>query len=239
MARDRLLAALLLAVGLLAVANGSWLFPHDGDRQYTYERAAITVENGTLDYRGADLARYHTENDLEAVGCQPRFDGVGRACAFDLRLLDRGPATVAAETGYSGGPTFVELRGAYYHRTVNRSGANATYDVDRVAPRTVLEAVATNVTGLGPGAVDRADSTPFRVAVTGETATTYERVEADRLGTVYRRGDGFYTVVVTAESSVDRPLVSPGLRDVLAVLGLALVLGAVVLAVPRVQEPLR
>lgn len=237
MPRDLRLAALLLAVGLLAVANGWWLFPHDGDRQYTYERAAITVENGTFDYRGDDAFRYHRENDLVDVGCQPRSDGIGRACALDLHLVEHGPVTVATGAGYSGTPAFVRLDGAYYHRTVNRSGANTTYDVEPVAPRTVLAAIAANVSGVDPATVDRADPITFRVAVTGATETTVDRVEADSLGTVYRRGDSYYTVVLTDESTVHRPLVSSGLRDVLAVLGVALVLAAFVVAFPRIEEP--
>lgn len=237
MPRDRRLAALLLAVGLLAIANGWWLFPHDGDRRYTYERAEITVENGTFDYRGDDLRRYHAENDLADVGCQPRFDGVGRACAFDLHLVEHGPVTVTESAGYPGAPAFVELRGDYYHRTTVRSGGNTTYDVEPVAPATVLAEIATNVSDVDPADVDRADPIPFRVAVTGEPVTTYDRVEADRLGTVYRRGGDYYAVVLTDESSVDRPLLSDGLRDVLQVFGLAFVLGAVVVAVPRIREP--
>lgn len=228
--------AVLLVVGLLAVTNGLWLFPHDGDVRYTYERSAITVENGTFDYRGDDVFRFHYENDLVDVGCQPGTDGVGRACAFDQFLAEHGPVTIAAD-GALGVPTFVELGGAYYRRVATKNGSGTTYDVERVAPRAVLAVTATNISGVDPDDVDPGFSIPVRVAVTGEPARTFDRVEADRLGQIYRRGDEYYTVVLTAETTVEQPLVSEGLRRVLQVVGLGLLLGAAVVAFPRVEDP--
>ena len=224
------LAALLVLLGLLAVSNALWLFPHDGDVRRTYERSAISVEDGTFDYRGASMRRYHTENDLVDVGCQPGFDGVDRACAFDYRLLTEGPVTVPVD-GLAGSPRFVELDGAYYRRVATVGDSGTTYDVERVPPERVLAEVATNVTATDAENVDGDAPLPIRVAATGEAVTTFERVEPDRLGRVYRRDGRYYTVVLTDETVVDRPLVSRRGRELLDLVGAALLLGGVVLVV--------
>lgn len=228
------IAALLLVVGLAALTNPLWLFPHDGDRKYTYERSEITVENGTFDYRPDDRLYYH-ENDLVDVGCQ-RADGFDRACSFDRYLLAHGPVTVRADGG-RGAPGFVVLDGDYYRRVAIDEGSNTTSDVERVAPRELLAAVATNVSIVAVPPLDGDLPMPDRVAVTGETVTTFDRVPADELGRVYRRNDSYYTVVLTAETHVDAPFVSPGLRDLLTVGGLGALLGAVVLVLGRFVGP--
>lgn len=228
------LATLLLVVGLVAASNPVWLFPHEGDEQYTYERSEITVENGTFDYRPDDRL-YHHENDLVDVGCQ-RADGFDRACSFDRYLLAHGPVTVRAD-GARGHPEFVVLDGDYYRRVAIDEGSNTTYDVERVAPRELLAAVATNVSIVALPPLDGDLPMPDRVAVTGKTVTTFDRVPADELGLVYRRNDSYYTVVLTTETHVDAPLLVRQLRDVISVVGLSVLVGGVVLVLGRFVGP--
>lgn len=210
------------AVGLLAVTNSLWLFPHEGDQRYAYERVEVAVENGTLAYPGKGERPYHRENDLVDVACQPTDRG-RRACAFDRYLAAEGPVTVRDDPGY-GSTDHVALDGAYYRRTEAANGSRATYGVERVPPRRLLAVAAVNLTGVDPAVVDDGDSPPYRAAVTGERVTTYAPVDADRVGRLYRRNGRYYTVVLADAAVVDRPLVAPPGRDPLTLVGAVLLL---------------
>ena len=85
MVSRRTTLALLVVVGLLLVTNPLWLYPDAGESEYTYERSAVTVEDGTLTYDGVDAPHFRRANDLRSVGCQskppPRMVSVSLAPA--------------------------------------------------------------------------------------------------------------------------------------------------------------
>ena len=198
--------ALLVVVSLLLLTNPLWLFPHEGDTRYTYERSEIVVENRTLTYHGRDIPDFGA-NNLDPVGCQPQDRTGARACAFDQHLVEYGPVTVPRGRALGAiRPDFVRIDGAYYrriHRPNDSDGdRTVTHDVERVEPRTVLAESAIDLSD-----VQRPfpDSWPlaFRIAASGDVVTTYERVEDDELGAVYRRNGSYYTVVRTDETNVD------------------------------------
>jgi len=230
--------ALLLAVlGFALLVNLVWLFPNEGSRQYTYDRAEITVENGTFDYRESGLrATGHEWNDLAPVACDAR-DG-GRACAFDQYLAANGPVTIPDDEGYESRRAFVRLDDGYYHRTIEPVDDGATYDVERIAPRDLLAEVATNAS-LPPSA-DVGDL-PFetRVAVTGDPASTTEVPDRDEVGQVYLVNGTYYTVVVTEEGTVDTPVFAEWMRLPLSLLGMALLVVALIVGVGDRESTLR
>jgi hypothetical protein len=229
---------LLALVGLLLVGNHRWLFPQEGVRQYTYERAEITVEDGTLRYDGAFEPYFDHGNDLDAVDCQA-IDDWSRSCGFDAHLVADGPVTVPTEgeSWRSSAPS-AAVRDGYYRRVLEGNETARTYDVERVEPRALLADVAYDAADLGPA--NLSDATPLEsgVAVTGEPRTTKDRLGDDRLGGVYRRNGTYYTVVPTDASRVDRGLpLSSGTRGLPGVLGvLASVLGGLVVLSETVRE---
>jgi hypothetical protein len=225
-------AAVLLLVGVAALANPLWLFPNEGERQYTYERTDITVENGTLYYEGADVvpssATYGA--DLNGVGCQ-WTDGNGRACAFDHHILADGNVTVEAQVphGSVGHPDFVELAGSYYHRNTSEGENGTTYTLEPREPRAVLAALARNVTGLD----DPGDGRPALTAVyTGDAVTAFERPERDGgpTGSVYLANGTYYTAAVTAFGEGDAPVFEEWMRPILSIAGMVLLLVVPLLA---------
>lgn len=235
MDRESRNAALLLLVGLAALTNPLWLFPHDGEERYTYERLEVTVEDGALDYR-PDHRMHRPENDLDDVACQ-RWEGDDRGCAFDHYLVAHGPVTVPADAA-RGTPAYVELGGDYYRRVATDEGSNTTYDVEPVTPREVLAEIARDVSSVERTEVGPDAPTAYRVAVTGETVTTFDQVPADELGRVYRVNGSYFTAVLTYERSVDAPLVSPPNRDLISVVGASvLVIVVVVLVLGRFVGP--
>lgn len=240
-------AALLVVVGLLLVANFVWLFPHEGELKYTYERVRIEVEDGELTYPTVFFAENY--NDLNAVGCQPE-DTRQRACAFDLHLVTHGPITFSEPEAHiprrtlDKAPTFVQLHNGYYRRIHRFNNRSVTYDVERVTPRELLAAIAHNITGIQPG--DLPEDAPWdtRLAVTGDTMTTFQAPEdktfgiaedgdygrgpEDKdLGNVYQRNGTYYTVIANHTESVDHPLITKGSRVVIGFLGLGVLVVAI------------
>lgn len=198
----RATVALLAVVGLLLLTNSLWLYPGTGEAEYTYERSALEIENGTITY-ALDEPGFTRWNDLEPVGCQRTDATTERACAFDLYLVDEGPVTVPGEQTISAiRPDFVHLEGEYYRR-IHRQNLSAsadarTHDVERVEPGTVLEESAMNASRMAGPDPERGDvQLDTYVATTGETVTTTEALDGDRIGTVYRHDGAYYTVLVT------------------------------------------
>lgn len=198
--------------GVLLLSNPLWLVPHEGDRRYTYARSEIVVENGTLTYHGVDAGGLGEENSLNPVGCQFRDDesqAQPRACAFDRHLVNHSPVSVSRDGIWSPRPEFVRIDGGYYRRIhqLNRSSQDdiVTHDVEPVTPQTVLAESADNVTGLSRRDTDRL-GLEFQVAVSGESATSFEELEEDDLGNVYRDDGAYYTVVATDVETVDHGL---------------------------------
>jgi len=232
--RSSTLVLLLLVVGLLLLANPLWLFPHEGETRYTYERVDLRVENGTITYHGESILGFAEENSLTAVGCQPRDDDQLRACAFDHYLASQAPVTVATAPAGVSRPEFVELDGQYYRRIHRPSGGDGsgstTYDVEHVAPRRVLAESATDIPGES---VSGSDYLPleFQIAVSGDTERSFVDLAEDDLGTIFVRNDEYYTVVATGDRVFDG---GPDLlrydlpRYLLSLVGLAVVAGAVV-----------
>jgi hypothetical protein len=227
-------SALLIVVGLLAATNSFWLLPNANTPNYTYERAEITVTNGTFEYDGMWSDEFHHENDLVSIGCQPP-DGNGRACALDRHIVADGPVTVEGD-GADTAPEYVELGGAYYRRNESGSDAETTYGLDRVSPDELLAGVATNLTGIPARSVPEDEWSPHEIAVVEEPVTTTKRLDADELGRVYRRDGTYYTVVLT-DSVVPRyPLLTRGTRALLLLVGPALVVAALVRIVGRHED---
>lgn len=226
----RVRAGLLVLVGLLLVTNTVWLFPHEDDLRYTYERKRIDVENGTLTYHGRSGTLFGGEySDLNALGCQ-FADPDGRACAFDEYLVTHGPIATSKQNASSRIPEFVRLESGYYRRIHRHNESTSTYDVERVTPREFLEAVAVNLTGVRPGDLDEGYPLDVRLAVEGGTTTSFDDIEDDELGRIYRRGGRYYTVVVTDQESVDPPFPLPdGVRRSIELVGILSLLAATVL----------
>ncbi|WP_435349769.1 hypothetical protein [Haloarchaeobius sp. HRN-SO-5] len=207
-------AVVLVVIGVLLLTNPFWLFPHEGEVQYTYDRSEILVEDGTLSYSGASETEFAEENSLNAVGCQLRhgFTEQPRACAFDAYLVDHGPVADTRYYLHDIQPDFVRIGDAYYRRTHTRNetaeDVHVMHDVERVTPRTVLaESALLNISDYSrpvpdfDGWGDR--GVEFRVAITGDAVTTFEDLGEDNLGNVYRQNDSYYTVVVTSERYAD------------------------------------
>lgn len=228
------ITALLVVGGLLLVTNPLWLYPNAGEARYTYERSEITVENGALTYDGMDTRGFGKRNDLNPVGCQHYDTDGGRACAFDRHLVDHPPVTVPREQIVAEiRPDFVRIDGAYYRRIHRPSetdtGRTVTHDVERVAPETVLSESAMNVSGISEASVDDLRVT-YRVAVTGDTETAFERPDNDDLGNVYLQNGTYYTVVATDQTTFDDGpdfLRYEPPRQILMLLGGLLVVGAI------------
>lgn len=228
----------LAVVGLLLVANHVWLFPHDSDVRYTYERSRIGVENGTLTYHGSS-GSFSEYNDLNAVGCQ-FTDADERACVLDSYLVTHGPLTMREPKSDHVGPDFIQLDDGYYRRVHRLSDEstperleNVTWDVERVTPRDLLAAISANFSGIRPGDLPESASLEHRLAIRGGTTTSFEDPEDDDLGNVYYRNGTYYTVVVT-DRTLHNPL--PGsVRGLLTLLGAFALLAATVRASRRLE----
>lgn len=196
----------LAVAGLLLLANPLWLFPHEGDVWYTYERSKLSIEGGTISYEGKGHPSFGEENSLNAIGCQRYDDEQPRACALDRHLVNHSPVTVPGDRRAGVHPEFVRLDGAYYRRVYRRNGTGpnttATHDVKRVPPEVVLREAAVNLSGASAsGASDLRLS--VRIAVTGDTVRTVMDLEEADLGRLYLRDGDYYTVVVTDRQPVD------------------------------------
>lgn len=204
-------ATLVLAVvSLLLATNVLWFFPQEGATQLTYERAELTVENGTLtyygDHRHPETHEYHYKNDLVPVACQ-YADPTERACALDDYAAEHGPVTVYDDSYTADSTAYSRIDGAYYERVFRTNESTRTYDIEQVTPMQLLAAVARDAADIRPD--DLSDSTPrpFHIAVTGAAVTTTEELAHDDLGRVYARNDTYYTVVLTDTATLDRPVV--------------------------------
>lgn len=199
-------ALVFFAIGVLLLTNPLWLFPHEGDIRYTYERSEIVVENGTLTYDGKGVVEFAEENSLDPIECQSYDDEQPRACSFDSHLATRGAATVPDDFRGRIEPEFVRIDEAYYRRVHSQNESadtGVTHDVERVTARTVLAESATNISGLSNAF---AADLELRVAVSGDTVTSFEDLSGDELGNIYRRDGSFYTVVGTDEKTIDHGL---------------------------------
>lgn len=211
---------LLVVAGILLVTNTIWLFPDDGDLAYTYERADIEIEDDLLSYDRPGLD-YLVANDLNSVDCTlPSGTWRNeRLCAFDRYILENGPVTVPGDYDERiGGYTLVD--GAYYERVNEETEPESTFDLERVSPEDLVAAIATDVSQIDEN--DPAfDDIPreYQIAVTGETTTTTTELDEEDVGEVFRRGDAYYTVVVTNHERIDRPMIL-GARWPLVLLGL-------------------
>lgn len=199
-------AVALVVVGFLLLTNPLWLFPHEGDTRYTYDRSEIAVENGTLEYAETGVLDFAEENSLNRIECQRYDDEQPRACAFDHYLATHPPVTAPETLRGSIRPDFVEIDGSYYRRIHRQNDSReedrtVVHDVERVQPETVL----------AESAIDVPDSTSQRpddlwleqrIAITGETETSFEDLDEDGLGRIYRQDGTYYTVVVTGEQHV-------------------------------------
>lgn len=225
---------LFVIVGLLFVSNSIWLVPHEGDVQYTYERAQIDVENGILTYDGKDINP--AENDLIAIGCQfqDRGESDDRACGFDAYLSSHGPVSVPNHGLNShSGSEFIRLGDAYYQQVRDENSSTVTYDVNRVSPQTLLSRVRARNISDAPRELEEF-SLHYRIAVTGDTTTSFEKLEDDDLGRLYHQNGVYYTVVLTDETVHDIALLPP-VRSVLLVAGLILLAAATVESTGRIE----
>lgn len=206
MSPRRKLALLVVLVGVLLLTNPIWLFPNEGDARYTYERSAIEIENGSLEYVGADVSGFRERNALTPIACQSHEDEQPRACAFDYHLVDHGPITAGNQVSHVE-PDFARLRGDYYRRIVNHSDNDENHlihDVEQVSPQTILAESAVNVTGLSTS--DLGVPLEWEIAITGETRTTVEELDEDDLGRIFLKDGSYYTVVATDRTPVDHGL---------------------------------
>jgi len=221
--------ALLVVVALLALTNALWLFPHEGERVYTYERAEVTIEEGPegpmLTYENAEATRL---NDIEGLACQFGSSN-GWRCAFDRYLAENGPVSVSRGNTYLDGDSsdYTAVAGGYYERVVNGTASGSSYDVRRVDPATVRRAVATDYRGADASDVGLLAT---EIAITGETVTTRTELDDDALGQMYQLDDGYYVVVRTESRVLDRPFVDRGTRAVAGFFGGCLLLVAFGLA---------
>lgn len=226
-------ALLLAVVGIALAFNAVWLFPQEGEGQYTYERVQVTVEDGKLTYRAETAHSVDEYNDLVAVDCDS-IDTTTRACAFDRYLVDHGAVTVDIETTGLGPdtPAFVELADGYYHRTIAEGPNGTTLDVEPIEPRALLGEIATDVSGADPDGLSESAPAQFRAAITGDAVTTTETPDSAEVGEVFLRNGTYYAVVVTDDSGeVDAPLFEEWFRVPLSVAGAGALVAAFVVAV--------
>jgi hypothetical protein len=191
----------VLAIVALALATSSvWFFPNEGESQYTYDRAEVTVENGEIAYHGQDGPN-EAYNNLQAVDCQ-YYDGSGRRCALDAYLADHGPVNVSTSRYQASSrsiPVFVELSDGYYRR-VGKSVDEGViaYDVEEIPPEDLLGGIATNTSGG-----ENSQFISRRVAVSGAETSPTEPDEVSGVGEVYRVDGTYYVVVVSDRGTVD------------------------------------
>lgn len=223
----------LLLVGGALLATPVWLFPSEGEERYTYERVELAPADDEIVYQrdiGWIVGGHH--NDLRAVGCEGFLESTGssRLCAFEQSVAEDGPVTVSegAYAASSADPRFVDLRDGYYRRVVRENGSKVTLDVRPVSAEAVLENVSTDFTGVSATALKEYPAT--HALATGSPVVSRQPPDSVRAGQVFRYEGAYYTVAVTDESVVDRPLVSSGLRAFLQLVGLlVVVVGAILL----------
>jgi hypothetical protein len=194
----RFVVGTVLALAL--VTSGFWFVPNEGESRYTYDRAAVAVENGEITYAGQESA-FAEYNNLQAVDCQ-YYDGSGRRCAFDAYLADHGPVNVSTGRYVAVSrsiPAFVELSDGYYRRVGESVDEGVVaYDAEKLPPREVLGAIATETTGG-----ENSQFISRRVAVSGAETSLVEPSEVSGVGEVYRVDGTYYVVVVSERSEVD------------------------------------
>lgn len=231
MPSDYRTAAALAVLGLLLVTNAVWLFPHEGETEYTNERVEIRVKDGTISYDGKHWGALDHANDIDEIGCQSA-DRRGRVCGFDAYLATEGSVTVTdGEQVRYRTAAYSVIESDYFRRIREPNGSTTSFDVERVSPEALLAEIATDAPGRPADEVWDGAPLQYRIAVTGETTTTHELLEDDALGTVYRQNGSYYTVVVTRSSTVDRGLPdSNTTRTLLRWVGLFVLLAALVRA---------
>lgn len=222
----------LLLVGVALFANPVWLFPDEGEERYTYERVELVPADDEIVYqRDIEWIVGGHHNDLRAVGCEGFLESTGssRLCAFEQSVAEDSPVTVSedAYAASSAEPRFVDLRDGYYRRAVRENGSKVTLDVQPVSAETVLAESARDPTDSDAAVLK--DEPGTRALATGSPVVTPEPPESVRTGTVFRYEGTYYTVAVTDESVVDRPLVSSGLRAFLQLAGLLVVVVGTIL----------
>lgn len=206
----RCAALALLVVGLVTIPNGAWLFPHERETRYTYERTQLVVENGTLTPRTEPLDEYAEFHHLRGVDCDRALEP--RDCILDRYLLSEGPLTVDGKADRVDEPRYTRIGDDYYRRVVAVNGSRTTLDVRAVGPEAVRAELAIRARPVQPSAVR--ESTPvYRAVATGEPATSFVAPHEASLGRVYVQKGSHYTAIVTAESELDRPLISPTTRS--------------------------
>ena len=234
--RRQYAALVLLAVGLAAVLNGSWLFPNEGERRYTYERTELGIENGTLEPQRAPDRRYDEYHHLDGVACD--HGPATRDCAVDRHLREAGPVTVATPDAFVQGPDYTRLEDAYYRRIAATNGPQVSLELERVDPTTVRADLATTAPAAPPEAVEAAPP-GYRAVATGDSVTASDPPHEADLGTVYSQDGVYYTAVLTGTTRLDRPLVSPAFRSFLSFAGAVLLIAAVVLLPAERDAPER
>ena len=196
-------------VGVLLLTNSLWLFPHEGEVRYTYERTEMSSTDGALEYRGQNLQRFAEANSLVGVACEPPDDEQPRACSFDAHLVDHPPVSLPNVRGGVISPEFVWIADSYYRRVHRIESARGTevvrHDIERISPEFVLSETAMNLTERS---ISIEDDLPLevRIAATGETVRTYTDLADDELGRTFRLDDSFYTVVRTNRTIIDHGL---------------------------------
>jgi hypothetical protein len=200
MAVDRRRIVLLTVVGLALATNGLWLLPTEGETQYTYERAAVTVEGETVTYEGS--GEFDGVNDLSAVGCEATDSG-GRPCAFEAYLAREGPVNVSkgdfAHLEGATGEEFVALADGYYHRSrASVDEETLAYDVESVTAETLLAEISQQPRTSGDRFLGE------RVATGARETTLAGPDEVRGVGDVYDVDGSYYVVVVAERGPVDR-----------------------------------
>jgi len=231
MSVDRRRLLVLAVVGLALVTNSVWLLPNEGEIAYTYERSAVTVEDGEITYDGRE--QFSRFNHLAAVDCEAADPG-GRTCAFEAYLAAAGPVNVS-KAGFAhlegGTEEYVALADGYYLRTRESvDDETLAYDVEPVTAETVLTDTSQRPRTSGERFLGE------RVA-TGETVTTLASPEAVRgVGEMYEVDGSYYVVVVAEREPVDRVPVQLPRRLIGVVGGLVLAGVAYLLVRERVWE---
>jgi hypothetical protein len=224
MERRQYAAVALLVVGLVAIPNGMWLFPHEGETRYTYERTPLVVENGTLAPRAEPLPAYTERHHLREVDCDRGLSP--RDCVLDRHLLSEGPVTVTGDADRVDEPRYTRIEGDYYRRVVTTNASRTTLDVRAVDAEQVREDLAVRARPVDASAVR--DSPPgYRAVATGDPARSFVPPHEAALGRVYVQNGTHYTPIVARERQLDRPLLSSGTRSGLSYAG---AMGAFVLA---------
>lgn len=141
--------ALLLAVGLLLVANPVLLDPL-GVGTPTYEYRAV---DATATPDGIELARRPPEEVVGVRGFDCYLGPTTRACVLDSALRDREPYTVTLrDAGPVGAEPYVRLNGTFYRRqtdqeTLETGDRRVTVSLTRISPQEALDGASVDVAG--------------------------------------------------------------------------------------------